>query len=124
PAVRRPEAPPDDRPLAHQRAGDPDPRRAHHRAGPAGQARGVGPAVPAQAARRHADPDDALHGRGRAVVRPAGGDGPQPGRRPGPAPRPDPPLLLTGGARAALRPGPPRPGPRPAPGLSPPPGPG
>ena len=69
------EAAADHRPVADQRAGDPAARRAHHRAGPAGQARGLGPAVPAQAAGRDADPDHALHGRGRAAVRPAGGDG-------------------------------------------------
>ena len=82
-AVRRHEAAADDRPVADQRAGDPAPRRADHRARPAGQARGLGPAVPAQAAGRDAGADHALHGRGRAAVRPAGGDGPRQDRRRG-----------------------------------------
>ncbi len=85
-AVRRDEAAADHRPVADQRAGDAAARRADHRPGPAGPARGLGPAVPAQAAWRHAGADHALHGRGRAVVRPAGGDGPAarspPGARP------------------------------------------
>ncbi len=68
---------------------EPHPRRAHHRPGPAGQARGVGPAVPAQAARRHADPDHALHGRRGTAVRPAGGHGSRDVRRRGLAPRSD-----------------------------------
>jgi lipooligosaccharide transport system ATP-binding protein len=38
------------------------------RPGSAGQARGVGPALPAQAAGRDPDPDHALHGRGRAAL--------------------------------------------------------
>ena len=50
---------------------------------PAGPARGVGPAVPAQAAGRHAGAHHALHGRGRAAVRPAGGHGRRPDRRRG-----------------------------------------
>ena len=70
-AVGRHEAPADDRPLADQRALDPAPRRAHDRPRPAGPPPALGAAVPAQAARRDARPDDALHGRGRAAVRPA-----------------------------------------------------
>ena len=64
-------------------------RRADHRPRPAGPARAVGPAVPAQAAGRHARPDHALHGRGRAAVRPAGRHGRRPDRRRGLAPRAD-----------------------------------
>ena len=74
-AVRRHEAAPDDRPIAHQRADDPAPRRAHDRPRPTGPAPALGPAVPAQAARRDPRPDDPLHGRGRAAVRPARGHG-------------------------------------------------
>ena len=65
----------DDRPRAGQRPGDRAARRADHRPRPAGPAPGVGAAVPAQAAGRHAGADHALHGRGRAALRPAGGDG-------------------------------------------------
>ena len=46
-------------------------RRADDRPRPAGAPPAVGAAVPAQAAGRDARPDDALHGRGRAAVRPA-----------------------------------------------------
>ena len=70
-AVGRDEAPPDDRPVAHQRARADAPRRADDRPRPAGPAPRLGPPVPAQAARRHARPHDPLHGRGRAAVRPA-----------------------------------------------------
>ena len=48
---------------------------------PAGPAPVVGQAVPAQAAGRDARADHALHGRGRAAVRPAGRDGRRPDRR-------------------------------------------
>ena len=50
-------------------------RRADHGPRPAGPAPAVGPAVPAQADRRHAGDHHALHGRGRAALRPAGRDG-------------------------------------------------
>ena len=40
-------------------------------------------------ARPHHAPDHALHGRGRAAVRPRGDRGPRPGHRPGVAPRAD-----------------------------------
>ena len=94
-AVRRHEAPADDRPRAGQRARDRAARRADHRPRPAGPAPGVGAAVPAQAAGRHAGAHHALHGRGRAAVRPARGDGRRPDRRRG---------LAAGAHRAALHP--------------------
>ena len=50
---------------------------------PAGPPPAVGAAVPAQAARRDAGPDDPLHGRGRAAVRPAGRHGQGEDRRRG-----------------------------------------
>ena len=65
-------------------------RRADHRPRPAGPARAVGPAVPAQAAGRDARDHDALHGRGRAAVRPARGDGQGRDRGRGLAARADP----------------------------------
>ena len=101
--LRRHEAAPDDRPLAHQRAPHPAAGRADHRPRPAGAAHPLGPAVPAQGAGRHADPHHALHGRGRAAVRPAdrGGQGQDHGR--GISGQPDPRVLHPGGARAALR---------------------
>ena len=79
-AVGRHEAPADHRPVVDQRPRDAVARRADHRPRPAGTARRVGPAVPAQAAGRHAGADHALHGRGRAALRPAGGDGRRPDR--------------------------------------------
>ena len=101
-AVRRHAAASDDRALADQRAGDPAPRRADHRARPAGAARAVGPPVPAQAGRRDADPHDALHGRGRAALRPARRDGPRPDRRPRLAAGTDRSACHPRGARVAL----------------------
>ena len=88
-AVGRHEAAADDRPLADQRARAAAARRADDRARSAGPPRAVGPAVPTQAAGRHARPDHALHGRGRAALRPAGGDGQRAHRRRGLAPRAD-----------------------------------
>ena len=82
-ALRRHEASPHDRPFAGQLARAAAAGRADHRARPAGPARGVGPVVPAQAERRDARPDHALHGRGGAVVRPTGRHGPRPHRRRG-----------------------------------------
>ena len=76
-AVGRHEAAADDRPRAGERARAAAARRADHRPRPAGPAPGVGAAVPAQAARRDAGAHHPLHGRGRAAVRPAGGDGPR-----------------------------------------------
>ena len=70
-AVGRHEAAPDDRPVADQRAEPAPPRRADDRPRPAGPPPPLGPPVPAEAARRDARPDDPLHGRGRAAVRPA-----------------------------------------------------
>ncbi len=102
-AVRRHEAPVDHRPGAGQRPGDRAVGRADHRAGPAGPAPGLGPAVPAQAAGRDAGADDSLHGRGRAVVRPARGDGRRQDRRRGLTGRADPPVRRPGGRRGALR---------------------
>ena len=71
---------------ADQRARAAAARRADHRPRPAGPPRPVGPAVPAEAAGRHARADHALHGRGRAALRPAGRDGRRPHRRRGLAP--------------------------------------
>ena len=74
-AVRWHEAPADHRAVADQPARPAAARRADDRARPAGPAPALGPAVPAQAAGRDAGADHALHGRGRAAVRPARGDG-------------------------------------------------
>ena len=79
-ALRRHEAPAHHRPLADQRARHAAARRADDRPRPAGPARALGPAVPAQAAGRDARAHDALHGRGRAALRPAGGHGRRPDR--------------------------------------------
>ena len=87
PALGRHEAPPDDRPRADQRAVDPAARRAHHRPRPAGPPPALGAPLPAQAARRDARPHDALHGRGRAAVRPPRGHGQGEDRRRGIAAR-------------------------------------
>ena len=76
----RDEAPAHDRPQPGQQARPAAARRAHDRPRPAGPARAVGPAVPAQAGRRDAGDHHALHGRGRAAVRPAGRDGQGPDR--------------------------------------------
>ncbi len=105
-AVGRHEAPPGHRPIADQRAVAAAPRRADDRARSAGPPPAVGSAVPAQAARRDAVPDDPLHGRGRAAVRPAGGHGPGPHRRRGIAPRAHRPVRHQRSAGAALPRGP------------------
>ena len=102
-AVGRDEAPAHDRALARQRPRADAPRRADHRARPAGAPRRVGPPVPAQAAGRDARADDALHGRGRAAVRPARDHGPRADRGGGLAARADPAALDARGGRAALR---------------------
>ena len=78
-------------------------RRADHRARPAGPPPAVGAALPAQARGRHPDHHHALHGRGRAAVRPAGRHGRRGDRRRGLAGRADRALLHPGGAGAALR---------------------
>ena len=88
-AVRRHEAAAHHRPRAGQRARARAARRADHRPRPAGPAPGLGAAVPAQAARRDAGADHALHGRGRAALRPARGDGRRQDRRRGLAARAD-----------------------------------
>ena len=87
--VRRHEAPAHHRPQPDQPARPAAARRADHRARPAGPARAVGPAVPAQAVGRDAGDHDALHGRGRAALRPAGRHGQGADRRRGLAARPD-----------------------------------
>ena len=94
-----------DRQVAHQRAGHPAAGRADHRAGPAGQACGLGPAVPAQAAGRHPGADHPLHGRGRAALRPAGGDGWRQDRGQRLAPGADRAVLHPRSAGTAVRPG-------------------
>ena len=63
------------------------PRRAHDRPRPPGPPPAVGPALPAEAAGRDPGDHHALHGRGRAAVRPPGGDGQGSLRRRGHAPR-------------------------------------
>ena len=104
-ALGRHEAPPDDRPGAHQRAQPAAPRRADHRPRPAGAAPPLGPAVPAQAARRDAGPDDPLHGRGRAALRPPGRDGQGEDRRRGQPAVADRAVLDPRGHGAPLRAG-------------------
>ena len=92
--------------IARSLINEPEPaaaRRAHHRSRPAGPPPPVGPAVPAQAARRDPRPDHALHGRGRAAVRPPGGHGQGPDRGRGLAPRAHRAVLDPRGARVALR---------------------
>ncbi len=97
------EAAPDDRAGARQRAGADAARRADHRSRPAGAARALGPPLPPQAARRDPRPDDALHGRGRAALRPARDHGPREDRRRGLAARADRALRRARGRRAPLR---------------------
>ena len=101
-AVRRHEAPADDRPVADQRPRAAAARRADHRARPAGAARRLGAAVPAQAAGRDPGAHHALHGRGRAAVRPARRHGRRPDRRRGLAGRAHRDALLPRGGRAAV----------------------
>ena len=76
-ALGRDEAPAHDRALARERPRGPPPRRADDGARPAGPARRLGPPLSAEAAGRDAAPDDALHGRGGAAVRPARRHGPR-----------------------------------------------
>ena len=102
-AVGRHEAPVDDRPVPGQRPRAAAARRADHGSGPAGPPPAVGSALPAQGRGRHPDRHHALHGRGRAVVRPAGGDGRRGDRRRGLARRADRALLHARGAGAAVR---------------------
>ena len=92
-AVRRDEAPPDDRALARQRPRPAAARRADDGARPAGAPRRLGPPLPAEAARQDLRRDDALHGRGRAALRPARRHGPRRDRRGGLAVGADPALL-------------------------------
>ncbi len=103
-ALRRHEAPPDDRALARQRSRAAAARRADDRPRPAGAARRLGQALPPQAAGRDARADDALHGRGGAALRPARDHGPRQDRRGGLAARADPAALDARGRRAALSP--------------------
>ena len=102
-AVGRHEAAAHHRQVAGQRPRAAAARRAHHRARPAGPAPAVGAAVPAQARGRHPDHHHALHGRGRAAVRPARGHGRRGDRRRGLARRADRALLHPRGAGAAVR---------------------
>jgi len=82
-AVGRDEAEADHRPVIDQRAHGPPPRRTDDGARPAGAPPAMGSPLPPEAARRDAGPDDPLHGRGRAAVRPAGRHGQGQDRRPG-----------------------------------------
>jgi len=91
---------PDDRTLARERSRGDAAGRAHDRARPAGTAHRLGPALPAEAARRHADSHDSLHGRGRAAVRPARRHGQGQDRRRGLASGAHPPLLHARGGGA------------------------
>ena len=102
-ALGRDEAPADDRARARQRARADAPRRADHRPRPAGAPCALGPALPPQAARRDARPDDALHGRGGAALRPARDHGPREDRGRGVAARADRALRRARGRRAPLR---------------------
>ena len=70
PAVGRHEAPAHDRPCARQPARPAPARRAHHRPRPAGAPPAVGALLPTEAPGRHHRAHDALHGGGRAAVRP------------------------------------------------------
>ena len=91
--------------IARSLINEPDaaaPRRADDRPRPAGAPPAVGPPVPAEAARRDARPDDPLHGRGRAAVRPARRHGQGEDRRRGLPARADRALLDARGHRAAL----------------------
>src|SRR5262249_52285783 len=78
-------------------------RRADDRARPAGAPRRVGPAARAQARRRDAAADDALHGRGRAALRPPRRHGQGEDRGGGLAAGADSQVLDPGGRRAAVR---------------------
>ena len=69
-ALRRHEAAPVARPRPGQRPRSADPRRADHRPRPAGPPPDVGAAAEPAAAGQGDPPDDALHGRGRAPLRP------------------------------------------------------
>ena len=86
-ALGRDEAAADNRAGAHQHARADAAGRADHRARPAGPPCALGPSIPAQAAGRDARPDDALHGRGRAALRPARDHGPREDRGGGVAAR-------------------------------------
>ena len=101
-AVRWDEAPADHRPVADQRSGAAAARRADHRARPAGSTCVVGQIVSAQASGRDAGRHHPLHGRGRAALRPAGGDGRRQDRRARVAGRTDRGALVQGGAGAAV----------------------
>ena len=90
-AVGRDEAPAHHRPRTGQPARARAARRADDRARPAGPPPRVGAALPAEAPGRDARAHDALHGRGRAALRPARDHGRRPHRRRGlaaPAHRP------------------------------------
>ena len=102
-ALRRHEAPAHDRAGAHQPARGAAPRRADHRSRPAGPAHAVGASVPPEAERRHARAHDALHGRGRAALRPARDHGRRPDRRRGLAARAGRRARDARGGGAALR---------------------
>ena len=102
-ALGRDEAPAHDRALARQRPRGHAARRADDRPRPAGAARRLGSPLPPEAAGRDARPDDALHGRGRAALRPARRHGPREDRRRGLAARAHRALLDARGRRAPLR---------------------
>ena len=90
-ALRGHEAPAHHRPQPDERPRGAAARRADHRARPAGATRVVGQAVPAQARGRDPHRHHALHGRGRAALRPARRHGPRPDRRRGQPARADRP---------------------------------
>ena len=83
PLVGRHEAAPHHRPRAHLRPGPAHPRRADHRSRPAGPPPAVGPPLPPEAGRGDAGDHHALHGRGRAALRPPRRHGQGPVRRRG-----------------------------------------
>ena len=80
-AVRRPEAAAVGRAGADRQPAGGDPRRAHHRPGPGRPPRRVGAAGGSARHRRHPAVGLALHGGGRAAVRPGHRHRPRPGHR-------------------------------------------
>ena len=93
--VGRDEAPPHHRPLARLGSRAADPRRAHHRPRPTGPPPAVGPPLPPEATGCHPGHHHALHGRGRAAVRPPR----RHGRGAGSQPRAPPPSSSPGTRR-------------------------
>ncbi len=107
-ALRRDEAPPRARARPRERPGAHLPRRAHHRPRPAGAPPHVGAAAAAAAAGEDDPPHHALHGRGRAPLRPPRHHRPRPdagarARRPRSSPSTSSPRWSRSTARASRR---------------------